>query len=213
MFLLPWEPPNIWRAFTNRWCKSGDQHLLAFRWVCVVVVDIVCPSVVLAAPFPCSTVAPAPPLLQLSLLGHGTRFSGSKHFFSCISVSSEASASSGSAWIGGLVQMFLSLENGWKAPPFLCLLSKVSFGLTPKLVSVSFTVVVAAGWCLVPSFVWLHSWAVVIQLDFSDMFDALSCPSELGCLRGMNSSRTGFDPWLVWHVSSCSLDASMARKE
>lgn len=83
----------------------------------------------------------------------------------------------------------------------------------PKLVSVSFTGVVAVNWCLVASFVWLHSWAEVIQLAFSDMFDALSSPSELGCLRGMNSSRTGFDPWLVWYVSSCCLYDSMAREQ
>lgn len=26
----PWEPPSCWRAWRNRRCNSGDQHLLAF---------------------------------------------------------------------------------------------------------------------------------------------------------------------------------------
>lgn len=43
--------------------------------------------------------------------------------------------------------------------------------------------------------VWLQSWADVIQFDLSEMFDRVCEGSEVDCLSGMNSSRTGFSPF------------------
>lgn len=219
LLLLPWEPPSIWRALTNRRCKSGDQHLLAFLWVLLLLLllfvgllEFVCPSVELpATPFTCSwSTAPPLQLLILLLLLWLPRFSllpfsFSEHLLSwwSISLSGEARARSGRARKVGLGQEFRSFENGTKAPPFLCLVSKASLGLITLNPTIS--VVVSLGdaaivFCdfvsLLP--VWLHSWAVVIQFALSEIFwDLVSEISELEFFRGMNSSRTGLGPWFV----------------
>jgi len=90
----------------------------------------------------------------------------------------------------GLGHKFLSFENGRKAPPFLCLVSKASLELTLNPISVCFgDVNVVCGLDSLLS--WLQSCAVVIQFALSEMFVVFSRASDVGVLRGINSSRTG----------------------
>lgn len=195
---LPWEPPSIWRAFTNRRCKSGDQHLLAFLWVWVLAAGAapaVWASDAVTAAFTCSIATP--PFTTFSLR-KAIPFSVSEHFLSSTSLWSVelARARSGRARRFGLGHEFRSFEKGRKAPPFLCLLSKPSFGLIVKPISASLEDAIK-DCCLVSLPAGLHSWADVIQLALSEKFDAFSGPSGVECLRGMNSSRNGLGPWFA----------------